>query len=133
LNSPPPLLSFTPSLPVPVTVSTGVVFAFIHYWHHIHPPTPFPATSLLPPIPTPSPSQNLFYLPVFRFCRRKNIKDKKRNMVFLLVGDKDNYTGMCSYSLWCLHAYVYYNPNCFISSSALHSSLVPFPWWLRPG
>jgi hypothetical protein len=34
--------------------------------------------------------------------------------------------------LWCFHAYMYYNPNWFISSNPLHSSLVSFPWWPWP-
>jgi hypothetical protein len=35
---------------------------------------------------TPSPTlQNLFHSPFLRFCERKNIKDSKRNIVFLLV------------------------------------------------
>jgi hypothetical protein len=38
----------------------------IHYLHHIHPPTAFPATSFLPPVPPP----NLFYPPVLRFCEK---------------------------------------------------------------
>jgi hypothetical protein len=37
--------------------------------------------------------QNLLNLPVLRFCRRKNIKEKKRNMIFFQFWDKDSYTG----------------------------------------
>jgi hypothetical protein len=44
LNSPFPLLSFTP--PIPGIVSTGIIFAFIymctHFLHSIHPSTSFP-------------------------------------------------------------------------------------------
>jgi hypothetical protein len=32
-------------------------------------------------------------------------------------------------SLCCFHAFMYYNPNWFNSTSLLHSSLVHFPWW----
>jgi hypothetical protein len=57
LNSPPPPFSFV-SLPIPGTVSTGIIFAFTymctHYLHHIHPPTPFSNTSPLP-LPTGAP------------------------------------------------------------------------------
>jgi hypothetical protein len=97
LNSPPPLLSFIPSPLIPGTVSR------YHFWIYtcvyiiciifillpLSPPPPIHAN-------TPRGEwgrQNLFHPTVVRFCRRKNIKDKKRNMVFLLVGDKDNYTG----------------------------------------
>jgi hypothetical protein len=41
---------------IPGTVSTGIIFAFtymcMHYLHHIHPPTHFPATIPCPPVPT---------------------------------------------------------------------------------
>jgi hypothetical protein len=44
LNSPLPWLSFIPLLPIPGTVSTGVIFCiYIHvhtFVHHIYPPTP---------------------------------------------------------------------------------------------
>jgi hypothetical protein len=47
---------FHPLLLIPGTVSTGIIFAFtymcMHYLHHIHPPTPFPATIPCPPVPT---------------------------------------------------------------------------------
>jgi hypothetical protein len=40
----------------------------------IHPPTPFPATSPFPLVPTAPPSgQNLFHPPVLKFCGRKNM------------------------------------------------------------
>jgi hypothetical protein len=45
-----------------------------------------------PPSPAPTPKQNLFCPLVLWFCRRKNIKDDKKNKVFLLVWDKDSYT-----------------------------------------
>jgi hypothetical protein len=67
--------------------STGIIFGFtymyIHYLLHIHPPTPFLDTSLLPLVSTaPLAPQNLFCPLVLWFCRRKNIKDKMRNMTF---------------------------------------------------
>jgi hypothetical protein len=34
-------------------------------------------------------------------------------------------------SLWHFHVYVYYNPNCFIFSIFLFSTLVPFLWWVQ--
>jgi hypothetical protein len=64
---------------IPGTVSTGTIFAFMytctHYLHHIHPPTFFPVTSPLPPVPNPSPVswQNLFHLPVLWFWRTQEI------------------------------------------------------------
>jgi hypothetical protein len=36
--------------------------------------------------------QSLFHPLVFPFCRRKNIRDNQRNMVFLLIWDKGSYT-----------------------------------------
>jgi hypothetical protein len=59
LNSPPPLLSF-PSPPfIPGIVSTGIIF-YLHTFVHIFCTIltllpPFPATSLLPQVPIPSP------------------------------------------------------------------------------
>jgi hypothetical protein len=99
------ILEFTPStalfhpLPlIPITVSTGIIFAFaymcVHYLHCIHPPTPFSAASSLPPVPipslptatTPTLGLNLFHPPVLQFCGRKNIEVKKRKKRdFLLV------------------------------------------------
>jgi hypothetical protein len=54
--------------------------------------------SLLLPRPTSAnlssshPGQNLLQPPIRWFSRRKNIKDKKRHMVFFLVWDKESYT-----------------------------------------
>jgi hypothetical protein len=46
--------------------------------HHIHPPTPFSATSPLKAEP--------FCFPVLQFCRRKYIKNN--SIAFLLVWEK---------------------------------------------
>jgi hypothetical protein len=35
---------------------------------------------------------------------------------------------MLGVSMCYFHAFIYYNPNWFISSNSLHSSLVPFQW-----
>jgi hypothetical protein len=40
----------------------------------------------------PTLEQNLFCPLVFRHCWRENIRDNKKNIVFLLVWDKDSYT-----------------------------------------
>jgi hypothetical protein len=42
--------------------------------------------------PTPTSWQNLFSPLIFRFCWIENMKDKKKNMAFLLIWNKDNYT-----------------------------------------
>jgi O-antigen ligase len=42
---------------------------------------------------SPASGQNLFHPLVLWFCQRKNIKDIKKNIVFLLVWDKASYTG----------------------------------------
>jgi hypothetical protein len=44
-------------------------------------------------------------------------------MAFLLLWYKDSYTGRF---FLLFHAYVYYNPNWFISTRLLHCFLVPF-------
>jgi hypothetical protein len=41
----------------------------------------------------PTFGQKLFHPPVLWFCRRKTIKDNKKNMAFLLVCNKDSYIG----------------------------------------
>jgi hypothetical protein len=51
---------------------------------------------------SPPSGQILFHLLVLQICWRKNIKDKKKNIVFLLIWDKDSYTGRCM--LWpCIY------------------------------
>jgi hypothetical protein len=45
-------------------------------------------------------------------------------MVFLLVWDKDIYTGRFFVLFLCVYIL---NPSWFISTSPLHYSLVPFP------
>jgi hypothetical protein len=48
----------------------------------------------LPPLNSANTTRlNLSHPPVLQFCRRKNIKDKKRSMTFLLVWDKESYKG----------------------------------------
>jgi hypothetical protein len=71
-----------------------------------------------PPSPTPSPAswQNLFCPLVLQFCWRKNLKDNKEKWHFLLVWDKDSYTGR-----------FFLNLNWFISTRSLHYFLVPLP------
>jgi hypothetical protein len=86
------------------------------------------------PCNIPHPRKSLSHpslctISVLRFCRRKDVKRNLRNMAFLLVWDEDTYTGD---SLCCFHAYVYYSHNWFISTSLLHSSLVPYPRWPQP-
>jgi hypothetical protein len=79
----------SPSPPIPGTVPKSIVFAFTnictHYLHCIHFPTPFsyfsPPTGANPP----SARQNMFLPPVLQFCRRKKIKDEKKNRMFLLI------------------------------------------------
>jgi hypothetical protein len=90
-------LSFN-SLPlIPGTVSTGIIFAFtymcIRYLCCIHLPTPFLATFPLPLGSTPHQQDRTGSVLLFFNFRRKNRKDKKRNMTFLLVGDKESYAG----------------------------------------
>jgi hypothetical protein len=59
----------------------------------------------------PASGQKLFRPLVLSFCWRKNITVNKKNTAFLLVWDKDRYTGrffvlfLCKYM--CIHTYVY--------------------------
>jgi hypothetical protein len=69
-----------------------------------------------------APQQNQVCTLVLWFCTRKNIKDSKRNVAFLLLWDKDSYTGR----FLMFHAYMCYNPNWFISMNHLHYFVVPF-------
>jgi hypothetical protein len=120
--------SLSSSIPSPWTVSSGIIFAFaymcIHYLHHIHPPTPFPS---LPPPPSQQcqhpPRQNLFCQSVLRFCRIKNIKDKEKNMAFLLVWDTESYTEKFFVLFPCIYV---------LQPQLLHlyqtSSLLPSPY-----
>jgi hypothetical protein len=97
---------------------------FMHCLHHIHFILlfPFPASSPFPLVPNPYPLQNLFFPPALQFGRRKHIKEKKRNMVLMLVSDKDSYTGS-------FLSHMDYNSSWSISTISLHYSLVPFPCW----
>jgi hypothetical protein len=87
LNSPPPPFSFV-SLPIPGTVSTGIIFAFTYmctqYLHHIHSPIPFPYLLLVPPH-----RQDLYCPPILRFCKRK----KKKSLVLVAHSCSPRYSG----------------------------------------
>jgi hypothetical protein len=85
----------------------------------------------MPPLPTganPHLPQNLL-LSYSLLLRRKNIKDKKKNIAVCLFEIKIAIQGDF---LCCFHAYIHYNPNWFISSNSLHFTLVSFPWWSQP-
>jgi hypothetical protein len=63
-----------------------LTYMCIYYLQYIHPLNPFPTTTPLPLVPTLTPSwQNQFHPPFLQYCRRKLMKDNKRNIVFLLV------------------------------------------------
>jgi hypothetical protein len=83
-------------LPIPGTVSTGLIFPFSYmlytYVHHIHPPTPFPY--ILPPPTGTNPRQDLFFFSVI----------KKAFCLFKIA--------IQGVSLWHFHVYMYYNLNC---------------------
>jgi hypothetical protein len=75
-----------------------IVFTFIHMFiyclgHSPSIPCPhFSSPSLLYTHPTSR--QNLFCPLVLQLCWRENIRDNKKDVAFLLVWDKDNYTDM---------------------------------------
>jgi hypothetical protein len=71
-------LLYPPSFRIPGWASTVIILHLLTYVYIVW------ATAN-----TPHPRQNLFYLPVLQFCRRKNIKDNKKNMAFLLVWDRE--------------------------------------------
>jgi hypothetical protein len=117
------------SLLIPGIVSTGIIFAFTHictrFLHHIHPPTPFCHHLPLSRLPALPPEQDLFHLPVLNFVEEKREKRKWKTWHFSLSEIKAATQGV---SLWYFHVDMYYNPNWFISSNFLHSTLVPFLW-----
>jgi hypothetical protein len=109
--------------PIPGIVSVNVIFTCTYmctqYQHYIHPPTPTP--HILPTLTsTYPPRQDLFCLPVLRFCKRK------KKWHFCL--SKISVQGV---SLWHFYVRMYYNLNWFISSIFLLSTLAPFLWWFQ--
>jgi hypothetical protein len=116
------LLHLSSSSPLPQLLEH-----FQHVFLHLHACVHIICTAfILLPLALWPPSPIIANHPTLQFCRRKNIKNEKKNNTFLLVWDKDSYTG------GCFIAYMYYNPNWVISSSPLHASLVPIPWWPQP-
>jgi hypothetical protein len=90
LNSPPLLLSFIPPPLFPGTVSTGIIFAFTYMCiHYLYLPRPCHPTHIY----AHTFGQNLFCPLVLQVCRRKIIRDNKKNTAFWLVWDKDSYIG----------------------------------------
>jgi hypothetical protein len=75
------------------------------------------------------PPQDLLHPPVLRFCRRKEIKDKKNNMKFSLVWDKVSYTGSCLVLFPCIYVLQPQLVHLFQFPSLLPS---PFPM-VAPG
>jgi hypothetical protein len=63
-----------------------IIFAFTYMCIHCLCPLPLP----LPP--TPASRQNRFCSLALRFCWRENIRDNKKDIVLLLLWDKDSYT-----------------------------------------
>jgi hypothetical protein len=74
-----------------------IIFTFTyvctHYLGHFSTPLPL----------IPMPLQNLLHPLPLRFCWRKNIKDKKKNIAFLLVWDEVSSTGR----FFVLFLYIY--------------------------
>jgi hypothetical protein len=82
---------------------------------------PFPATTPSPLVPMLPTEQGVFHPPVFRFCRRENIKRKTWHFCLL-----ERKVAIQRVSLWYFHVYMHHNPNWFIFSNYLQSALVPF-------
>jgi hypothetical protein len=102
----------------------GLIFPLTYmctqHLYHIHPPTPFPYLLPLPTVTNPCPRQDLFYPPVLWFCKRKK---KKRHFCLFKIAQ--------GVSLWHVHVCMHYNPNWFISSVFLLSTLVHFLCWFQ--
>jgi hypothetical protein len=83
-----------------------------------------PSHALSPPPPCshwhqhPTPGRTWFHPPVLWFC-----KWKKMTFLFQIATQ--------GASLRHFHIYMYYNPNRFISSTFLLSTLVSLLWWLQ--
>jgi hypothetical protein len=81
--------------------------------------------------PLPPSEQNLFCPPLLWFCWRENIRDKK-DIVFLLVWDKDSYTECYLLSVASMHVCIAthidsFLPDVFTTSwSPSHSGLCQF-------
>jgi hypothetical protein len=69
---------------------------FYHFYIYIHVYTLF----VPPPLQYPASRQTLF-CPLLRFSWRENIRDNKKDILFLLVCDKDSYTERCLALLPC--------------------------------
>jgi hypothetical protein len=127
IHLPATLFFFTPPPPIPGKVSAGTIVAFTymctHYLHWVLTLFPFPTTSSLPLVPT-SHSALLFS----NFVEEKRLKIKRKTC-FCYFEIRVATQGV---SLCYVRAHMYYNPNWFISSIPLHSSLVPFLWWSQP-
>jgi hypothetical protein len=93
---------------------------------HIH-LLPFPCH--LPPPTSANHPSSLWAEHVLWFCRRKNIKEKTRNMTFLLVWDKDSYTESFLIFFPCIYVLQSQLVHLYQSSSLLP---VTFPWWPWP-
>jgi hypothetical protein len=112
----PSIIFLYPPHHIPGIVSTGICFHLHSCVHSIgiiltllH---PFPISSTLPLVPTP---------PVLPFCFP--ILLKKYFCLFMIATH--------GVSLWHFHICMYYNPNWFISTIFLLSTLVPFLWWFQ--
>jgi hypothetical protein len=80
-------------------------------------------TLFVPPFPLPPASvQNLFYPLILPFCWRENIGGNKKDIVFLLLWDKDDYTERFLVLLPCI---------CVLQPTMVHlcqtSILLPSP------
>jgi hypothetical protein len=85
------------------------------YLQHIHSLPPFPHILTLSLVPTPPPNRT--YL---AFLSSVYVKRKLAFCLFKIA--------MQEVSMWHFHVYMYYNPNCFIPSVFLLSTLIPFLW-----
>jgi hypothetical protein len=80
------ILELTPSTillypPIPGIVSTDLIFTFTYtytqYLHHIHPPTAFPSTSLLPLVPPLHPTGPVLPSYFLILYKKKEEEEKK--------------------------------------------------------
>jgi hypothetical protein len=114
-----PQQSFFIPLPSVLEVSTGFIFPFSYmntqYFHHIHPPTPFPYILSHPTSATPQTGPLVTsYSPFF---------DKRHFCLFKIA--------IQGVSFWYFHVYTYYKTNWFIPSTFLLSTSVPLFAYFR--
>jgi hypothetical protein len=72
--------------------TSSFFFLFSFYFSFLHLLTCVYIVCGTPTTPSPTPRQNLFHPLLLPFCWQENISDNKKDILCLLVWDKDSYT-----------------------------------------